>query len=260
MYLNSFIGSIMQEQLPMGHCDLSPNSPINKMFAGKAQIFNTVFGLLFPEISDELVFALINTPNEPLLLAVHEPLSVLQLVRVKTQLQLRDELQFLVQNGSRFTLLYPTTRPLESPRFNMPSFPIHEVGWQPRVEEFQAYMSRLMTFFLERPYVVAAAFSRGGIAWRIVQEVLGSQGLVDQLLNTYPDQRSSVRTSGGTYWCHELDEGEWFYLVGGYEVSTGLCFYYRYQTASNLPQSRKGQSAAGTVLVAQGYNLGGEWY
>ena len=220
-YLNSFITSILQRRLPDGHCDLSPTSPSEESFSGKTSIHDSVFISRFPEISDEAVFAFVNTENPSRLLAVHDPLSILQLVRVRTQLQFRAELQYLVQIGARFTILYATTRDLAPPHFNLLSFPIRDVGWLPNADDFRAYMSRLATLFLERPYVVAAAFSRGGIAWRITREVLGIEGSVDALLNTYPDQRARVRTGRGVYWCHELDEGEWFYLVGGYEVLTG---------------------------------------
>lgn len=87
-------------------------------------------------------------------------------------------------------------------------------------------MSRLKTFFLEHPHVVVAAFSRGGIAWRIAwriaQEVLGVEGSAETILSRYPDQGSSMNTSQGTYWFHEPNEGKWFYLGGGYELLTGL--------------------------------------
>ena len=95
------------------------------------------------------------------------------------------------------------------------------MGWRLKTEEFQAYMSRLKTLFLERPYVLAAALSRGGIAWRVAQEVLRTEDSIRAVLETYPDQTASVRTNQGTRWFHQLDEGEWFYLVGGYEVLTG---------------------------------------
>ena len=112
------------------------------------------------------------------------------------------------------------------PHFNLLSFPIHDVGWLPNADDFWAYMSRLTTLFLESPYVVAAAFSRWGIAWWIAREVLGIKGSVDALLNTYPDQCAWMRTAHGVYWCHELDEGEWFYLVGGKFFLTGWCCAY----------------------------------
>ena len=31
-----------------------------------------------------------------------------------------------------------------------------------------------------------------------------------------------MNTSCGAYWFHEPDEVEWFYLVGGFELLTGL--------------------------------------
>jgi hypothetical protein len=70
--------------------------------------------------------------------------------------------------------------------------------------------------------MTAAAFSRGGIAWRIAREVLGMEESINMLLSTYPDESCSVSTSRGKCWAHAPLEGEWFYLVGGYEVLTGL--------------------------------------
>ena len=85
-------------------------------------------------------------------------------------------------------------------------------------------MSRLGTFFSERPYLVAAAFSRGGIAWRIAREVLGIEKSVEAVLKAHPAQKSFVDIGQEAYWCHKISEAEWFYLVGGYEMLTGLWF------------------------------------
>jgi hypothetical protein len=118
--------------------------------------------------------------------------------------------------------LYPQTRPLDTTHFSILTFPIRPESWKANVEDYQTYTSRLKTFFLERPYLVAAAFSRGGIAWRIAREVLGIEMSVEAVLGTFPSEGSSVNTNRGVYWFHKVDEGEWFYLVGGYEVLTGL--------------------------------------
>jgi hypothetical protein len=64
-------------------------------------------------------------------------------------------------------------------------------------------------------------FLGGGIAWRIAIEVLGIEGSFDIILDTYPDSGSSLKVEKKEYWRHELTEGEWFYLVGGYEILTG---------------------------------------
>ena len=82
-------------------------------------------------------------------------------------------------------------------------------------------MLRLATLFLERLYMVATAVSHGGIAWRITWEVLGIEVLVDKLFDVLPDQHFSVNIGQGVYWLHELDEVEWFSLVGGCEMLTG---------------------------------------
>ena len=225
-YLNDFITKILQRELPAGHCDLSPTCPPEETFPDRRSIRDTVVFLKTLCLSDEGGFVFLNNQKDSTLLAVHEALSVLQLVRTGTRLELEAVLGFLTQNGCRFTLLYPNALELTPPKFYPFTFPLRHPGWQPDAEDYRAYMSRLVTFFNERPNVVAAALSRGGIAWRIVVEVLGIKGSVEELMDTLPEQRCSVKTSQGTRWCHELDEGEWFYLVGGYEVLTGPCVFF----------------------------------
>lgn len=236
-HLNSFITSILKGRIPTGHCDLCSSSPTNEEFSHKTLIHNSVYRMALR--TSEEVFAFLNTPGDPLILAMHEPLSLLQMMRVETDFQLGAQLLFLVENGSRFTLLYPETRPSAPLESKLLPSPIRNVGWQPNSEDFRAYMSRLATFFLERPYVAAAAFSRGGIAGRIAREVLGIEGSVKTLLETYPDQRCSVATSRGPHWYHELDRDEWYYLVGGYEVLTGTWVLFA-ELHRPYPQTGKG--------------------
>jgi hypothetical protein len=221
-HLNSFITHV-QTKCPPDNCDLSPTLPSGDQFppAGKTAIRDTVFRSNLPELSEDLLFPFVHTASD-ILLVVHDPLSVLELVRAGTELQLRDELQYLLHNGSRFTLLYPHPRPLAPSSFNILTFPLYDQNWTPGKDDFGVYMSRLKSFLLERPDVAAAALSRGGIAWRIAREVLGTEGSLDALLKTHPDQSSYVDLSRVPYWFHDPDEGEWFYLVGGYEKSTGL--------------------------------------
>jgi len=135
-HLNSFITSIIQEQLPTGHCDLCPTSPPNETFPGKALIHDAVFRSNFPDLADGAVFILENSFNESPLLAVHEPLSILQMVRAGTLLQLRTALQYLVTNGSRFTALYPEARSSSCQQFNLLPNPMRGVGWKPDSEDF----------------------------------------------------------------------------------------------------------------------------
>lgn len=221
-HLKSFISTILKGQLPAGHCDLSSSSPPDERFPGRTLIHDAVLCSRFPELSGDPIFTFVDTPNDPRLLVVHEPLSVLQTARAGTQPQLGTVLRYLLQNGCQFTLLYPQLWPTVYPRFNILTFPTRDTAWEANFEDFRDYMSRLKTFFLERPCAVAAAFSQGGIAWRIAREVLGIEGSVDAILDTYPDQGTSVHTSRGIHWFHALQEGEWFYLVGGYEILTGL--------------------------------------
>lgn len=222
-HLNSFINSILQAQLPAGHCDLSVSSPPNERFA-QSWIHDVVFRSQFPELSDEISFMLLNSIDDDRHLVVHESLSVLQMVRAGTEQQLESQLQHLLHNGSRFTLLYPYKSSLSRHHSDILTFPLRLGTWRAEVADYQGYMSRLKYFFLDRPYVVAAAFSRGGIAWRIAREVLGIEEAIEAVLHTYPNRSYRVNTSRGGCCYHELEEAEWFYLVGGYQVLTGLRF------------------------------------
>lgn len=223
VHLIGFISNILQRQLPVGYCDLSPDSPTNEKFPtlGISSIGRSVFQSNFLEISERTVFTLMDDPKTPLPVVVHSPLCVLQLVRVGVSLELTAAVRYLLSKGSRFTMLYTRTRPQDPPQFRILTFPARDRGWKASVQDYNAYISRLKLFFLERPHMVAAAFSRGGIAWRIALEVLGIADCLDAVLYTYPDQGSPVNTSRGRHWFHGPDEGEWFFLVGGYELLTG---------------------------------------
>lgn len=133
-----------------------------------------------------MVYTFIDT-DDSRRFVIHDPLTVLEVARARTPPKLEAQLNYLLLNGSRFTLLYPGTRPLVPPHFNILTFPIRDATWEPDIEDFGAYMSRVRTLFHERPYVAAAAFSRGGIAWRIAREALGIEGSFDILRDTYPD-------------------------------------------------------------------------
>ena len=69
--------------------------------------------------------------------------------------------------------------------------------------------------------------------------MLGTEGSIDALLNTLPDQSFAVGLPQGTYWFHEPDEGEWFYLVGGYRTLTGL-YFFKIDSTVLTPESGKG--------------------
>lgn len=226
--LNTFITAILRGQSPPGHCDLSPDSPVpERISVSKISWINrTVYRSHFPPLSEGTVFTLIDGPNNPQLVVIHQCLSILQVVRVLDNLDLTAVVELLFRNGLRFTLLYPQTQAPSPPNFSIITFPLRPQDWKATTEDYNAYISRTKTFLLERPHVAAAALSRGGITWRIAREVLGTEDSVKVLRDTYPDQGSSVDTRKGTYWFHEPNEGEWFYLVGGYELLTGSLFFF----------------------------------
>jgi hypothetical protein len=223
-HLNSFITDVLNERIPAGNCDLSKTSPPNQMLPSicKMRIHESIFLSTMEELSEAAVFTFVDTTNT-FLLVIYDPLSILEIARAGILPQLGIQLEYLLLNGSQFTLLYPKTLPSTAPHRSILTFPTRDTEWTPNAEDFRAYMSGLKTFFLERPYMLAAAFSRGGIAWRIAREVVGMENYLGKLLLTYPNEGSlSVNTRQGEYWFHKPDEREWFYLVGGYKVLTGL--------------------------------------
>ena len=223
-HLVTFIRTVMDGRIPEGHCDLSPASPHDKMFpqSCKVQIFASVFSSRIPELCSRNVFTFVD-PSFSFLLVIQESLCVLDVARAGLPSQLCAQLEYLLLNGCRFTFLYPRTVPLLPPNWNILTFPVRESTWVPTVQDFKAYMSRLRVFFLERPYMLAAAFSRGGIAWRLAAEVIGLEDADTKMVATLPQGgSSSVQTPRGQHWFHQPEEGEWFYLVGGYEILTGL--------------------------------------
>lgn len=124
--------------------------------------------------------------NGPQLLVVHDALSVIQLARAENTLQLVATLEYLLQNGSHFTLLHPITQTPRAPQLSIITLPIRNQGWKATSEDYRVYISRLKTFLLERPHVVVAGFSRRGIAWRIPLEVLGINHSIKAVLGTVP--------------------------------------------------------------------------
>ena len=81
-HLTAFVSSVLQGQLPTGHCDLSPTSPPTEMFSPiwKTPVSSTVFRSRLPQLSEDMAFTLICNPNRPQPLVVHESLSVLQMM------------------------------------------------------------------------------------------------------------------------------------------------------------------------------------
>ena len=72
-HLNSFISSILQGKLPIGHCDLSLQSPSNERLPLPARtlICNTVFWSNLPELSAEVLLSLNPMALNSLLYMMH---------------------------------------------------------------------------------------------------------------------------------------------------------------------------------------------
>ena len=77
-HLIRFVSDILQTQLPTGHCDISPDSPPNERLLTLmvSSIYRSVFWSPLPEILDRQAFILFNSPNTPILIVVHNSLSI----------------------------------------------------------------------------------------------------------------------------------------------------------------------------------------
>ena len=221
-YLNHFISSILKRQLPDVHCDLSSQAPENEAFSTSTWgVVDQISKVMLPELGDAMYMFIPPHDNQSTTnLLIHDPLTVVELGRMKVQPDLPTIVDHLLRSGSQFTLLSQQTEHLES--INLLTFPIRPERWTADTIDYQRYTSMLRTFLMDRPYVAAAALARGGIVWRIVREVLGLD--IDLVLHgtVFTAKSMAVEVSGSNWWCHRVSEDEWFFLVGGYDIYTGL--------------------------------------
>ena len=82
-------------------------------------------------------------------------------------------------------------------------------------------MTRLRTFLTESPYVAAAALTRGGIGWRITREELGLDINIVPNSTVFKERAATINVTDSRRWYHDVDESEWFFLVGGYDILSG---------------------------------------
>jgi len=222
--LAGFISIILQRRLPGGHCDFSADSPDNERFAPPTGgVINHITPVSVPELGNAL-FYMLNPPDGRIRLLVHDPLTIAEMGRMQVQLGSAPVIDYLLRNGSKFTVLAGQTEDIDPTNLHILPFSARPQGWVATVTDFHFYMSMLRLLFRDRPYVAAAALARGGIAWRITREVLGLD--IDLILNgpVFTDMARSAEVLGSTQWSHAVDEGEWYYLVGGYCILTGLFF------------------------------------
>ena len=182
---------------------------------------------------------------------IYDVLTVLEMCRTLRPKDMEDHVcvvDFLLRNGSRFAILAETIRYFSQSKAGFLTFPVRPEGWEATIEDYRNYMSWLKIFLDQRPHVVVAALARGGIAWRLVRHVLGLQ--IDLVLDcpVFAEQSESAVVGGISYWYQEPDEGEWFFLVGGYQYLTGLSVLLYNQITLTIPQAKD---------TKQGISLGG---
>ena len=223
-HLPVFISAILQGRLPRGHCDLSEDSPDNERFPFSTWgLIDQVERVQVPSLSDAPLF-MFEPRDGRVKVLVHDILTVAEMGRVGLEIKLKSVIDYLLRNGSRFTVLASHPQYIDPNNTYPLSLSIRLPGWVADVTDYHLYMSRLKVFLTDRPYVAAAALARGGIAWRITREVLGLD--IDLILNdtAFTGQAMAIEAVGSTWWCHAVDVREWFYLVGGYSVLTGTSF------------------------------------
>ena len=223
-YLADFNFAILQGRLPEGHSDFSEHSPDNERFPlSTPGLIDAIVPVGVPDLGDSVYF-LFEPSDYHLKFLIHDPLTVAEMGRMKIQPEPAPVVDYLLRNGSRFTVLSSQTKNMDADRLHILSFPSRPTGWVATADDYHHYMSTLKVVLTDRPYVAAAALARGGIAWRITREVLGLD--IDLILNgpTFTGMAASVQLPESTQWLHVVDEQEWYYLVGGYCILTGLCF------------------------------------
>jgi len=164
-YLAEFHFTISQGHLPHGHSDFSEDSPENECFPfSTSGIINCIIPVKVPDLSDGHFF-LFKPNNCHVQILIHDSLTVAEMGRVHVQPKLALVVDYLLRNGSQFTVLTSQTENLDADRLHILSFPARPMGWVATAADYNHYMSTLKLILKDCPYVAAAALACGGIAW-----------------------------------------------------------------------------------------------
>ena len=98
---------------------------------------------------------------------IHDPLTLIEMAWMKVQTNRALVINYLLRNGSWFTLLSGKTEYMDTSNIHILTFPIRPEGWVATVEDYQVYMSRLKAFLTQRPNVAVTTLTQGGIVWRL---------------------------------------------------------------------------------------------
>ena len=171
-HINAFITSVLQGQLPDGHCDLTPTSPDNEQFLLSSWgVLDWASQANVPDFGDDLF---VYTPHDNCnRILIYDPLTLIEMARMKVQTNRVLVIDYLLCNGSWFTLLSGETECMDTSNIHILTFPIHPEGWVATVEDYQVYMSRLKAFLTQCPNVAVTTLTQGGIAWQLAREALG---------------------------------------------------------------------------------------
>ena len=90
---------------------------------------------------------------------IHDPLTLIEMARMKVQTNRAPVINYLLCNGSWFTLLSEKTEYMDTSDIHILTFPIRPEGWVATVEDYQVYMSRLKAFLMQRPNVTVTALT-----------------------------------------------------------------------------------------------------
>jgi hypothetical protein len=258
-HLPAFISAILQGHLPKGHCDLSEDSPDDNRFpSSNWGVIDHIEPFREQSLSRHVLF-MFEPRDGRVKILIHDPLTIAEMGRMRVQTESAHVIDYLLRNGSRFTVLAGRTEQVHPSNLPTLSFSLRLSSWVADVEDYSLYMSRLKGFLMDRPHVAAAALARGGIAWRITREVLGLD--IDLIINgaTFTGQAVPIQVMGSTQWCHAVDEQEWYYLVGGYKILTGTSFILTRPAFLINIRCREGQTNQRLLLVAKGRRLGWMW-
>ena len=223
-YLDHFVASVIHGLLPSGHCDLSPTSPLadKRWFSPSISgVVDRISQVVVPELGGAM-FMFVPSDSRHTVVLIHDPLTVVEMGRMRVQTDLTSVINYLLRNGSRFTLPSEHTKSMDTAHPRTPNSPTYPKDWVADVSDYQRYMTELKIFLTERPHVAAAALARGGITWRITREVLGLD--VDLVLDgtVFEGKALAINVTKSPRWCHDIDGSEWFFLVGGCRILLGL--------------------------------------
>ena len=140
-HLADFIFATLQGCVPDGYCDLSENSPDNEIFPFSTPgLVDRIVLVNLPDFGDNRFFVFESSDSDVKIL-IHDVLAVAEMGRAQVQPELAPVVDYLLRNGSPFTVLTSKIEHMNVKNLHILSFPMRSTGWVATASDYNHYIS-----------------------------------------------------------------------------------------------------------------------